>query len=102
MRDYLAWVRDQRCRLSYKVAAGPCLGRIEADHMGSRPLGRKADDRSACAMCSRHHADRHAHRGFFRGFNAALMRAWCDAQIEATRLIYESGVEIVFLDEVPF
>lgn len=39
-------------------AAWECEGRVEADHQGDHPWGRKADDRTAVPMCWKHHRAR--------------------------------------------
>ena len=62
-------------------------GPVEADHAGQRPVGRKADDSTAIPMCRRHHRMRTDYSGCFAGWDAARMRAWCDQQIAATRLL---------------
>lgn len=62
-----------------------CEGRIEADHAGRKVAGRKADDQTCIAMCSRHHRERHDFSGVFRGWSGDEMRAWLDAQIGWTQ-----------------
>ena len=64
---------------------GPCWGRIEADHAGPRPLGRKCSDDETIPLCSGHHRARTDLAGPFRGWGREQMRAWLDAQIEQTQ-----------------
>lgn len=54
----------------------PCRGRVEADHMGERGLGQKADDRTCAPMCEAHHRERTAHSGAFRDLTRDQVRVW--------------------------
>jgi hypothetical protein len=63
----------------------PCRGRVEADHAGARPLGRKASDDTAIPLCQRHHRERTDYSGHFKGWDAARMREWCDWKIAETQ-----------------
>jgi len=80
--SYLAKVRTLPCCLA---KLGTCEGRIEADHAGPRPLGRKCHDDEAIPMCQLHHWARTNYLRFFAGFTAEDMRAWADVQIGLTR-----------------
>jgi hypothetical protein len=62
-----------------------CEGVIEADHVGRRGVGQKCDDRETIPLCTRHHAERHALAGPFRGFDRERMRAWLSAQLKETQ-----------------
>lgn len=82
---FMAWVRELPCLLRY---TGQCRGRIEADHAGKRPLGRKADDTTCIPLCGRHHRERTDYRGAFATMDAETMRVWCDVAIHMTRRDY--------------
>lgn len=62
-----------------------CRGGVEADHTGSRGIGRKADDDTCIPLCAGHHADRGAFRGPFRGADRAWMRLWIDQAVRRVR-----------------
>lgn len=64
------------------VRVTPCGGRLEADHVGVRALSQKSPDHQTAPMCHSHHGERTDVRGFFRGWTALQMRAWCDWAIE--------------------
>jgi hypothetical protein len=68
------------------MAAGmsECIGPVEADHAGTRPIGRKADDRSCIPLCNHHHRQRGDFAGPFRSWDKARMRQWLDECIKAT------------------
>lgn len=80
--DFMAWVRGQSCLLAH---VGGCQGRVEADHAGPRPLGRKASDDTTIPLCTGHHRQRTDARGYFAGFSAAAMREWCAVAIANTQ-----------------
>lgn len=63
----------------------PCYGEVQPDHMGSRPVGRKADDRTAVPMCRRHHGERTDHSGTFRELTRDELRSWRVDAIEHTQ-----------------
>lgn len=63
----------------------PCYGRVQADHAGSRALGRKAPDDTCIPMCEQHHEERTDYKRTFRGFSKDEMRAWNDWAIQKTR-----------------
>lgn len=63
----------------------PCGGRIEADHMGERAMGKKAPDDTCASMCSTHHRERTNLFGMFAGWTRPQMRQWCDYVITSTR-----------------
>lgn len=54
----------------------PCRGKVEADHQGSRALGRKADDSTCVAMCQQHHRERTDHTGAFKAMTRDQVREW--------------------------
>ncbi|MGN6107086.1 MAG: hypothetical protein ACTHU0_18410 [Kofleriaceae bacterium] len=62
-----------------------CHGHVEADHMGDRGLGRKADDRTCAPLCWRHHHERTDHTGTFRSLSRDELRTWRARQIERTQ-----------------
>jgi hypothetical protein len=77
---YMAWIRRQPCVVRTLPPdpnrLTPCSGRIEADHLGGRALGRKADDRTCISLCSQHHRERSDHAGAWRDLDQAAARAW--------------------------
>jgi hypothetical protein len=98
--DYMGWARRQPCvvraldpfafavtakELGIPLRATCCSGHVEADHMGARGLGQKADDRTCVPMCSNHHRERTDHTGTFRPLKRDELRAWRAAAIEHTQ-----------------
>jgi hypothetical protein len=79
-----AWLAEVR-KLPCCVSTTWCLGRVEADHAGKRGLGQKCSDRETIPLCSIHHRHRTDCVGYFRGWTADRMRAWCDARIAETQ-----------------
>jgi hypothetical protein len=63
-----------------------CYGRIEADHMGRRAFGQKADDKTCVAICAKHHRERHDRKGTFEDFTKTMMREFCDWAIARTQV----------------
>lgn len=61
-----------------------CSRIVEADHMGARGLGRKADDTTCAPLCSTHHRHRTDFAGAFRDFDREAMRRFCDVAITWT------------------
>lgn len=84
---FLAFVHTLCCAAS-GMSGHICEGKIEADHAGTRPLGRKADDDTCIALCSLAHRQRTDFAGPFRSFDKARMRQWLDEQIAITRAAY--------------
>ena len=82
---YLRAVRRLPCLLS---GAG-CWGPVEADHAGPRPVGRKADDRTAVPLCRQHHHQRTNACGWFRDLTPEQRRVWCERAIEQTQRAVE-------------
>lgn len=86
---YMGWIRLQpRSRCVALLLPPdpnritPCSGRIEADHLGERALGRKADDRTCAPICTQHHRERTDHSGAFRELDQAEHRAWRSSALE--------------------
>jgi hypothetical protein len=90
-RNYVAWVHSQPC-CADGLPGHVCGGRIEADHAGERPLGRKADDDTCIALCSQGHRERTDHCGPFKHFTRAEMRSWLDGQIAAHRAKWHAPI----------
>lgn len=80
--EYMARVRRLPCLAK---GLGPCRGRVEADHAGRRPYGRKCGDDETIPMCSAHHRMRTSFSGPFRTWRKPEMRAWLDAAIVLTQ-----------------
>lgn len=88
-RDFahMGMVKQLPCILRDVEGAGDCSSRlVEADHAGERAYSQKAPDGTTIPMCRRHHQDRTDSTGYFEGFDAAMMREWCDQAIDATNL----------------
>lgn len=88
--DYMADVRRLGCivRRFWPVAGEkptPCYGHVEADHMGMRALGRKADDTTCVAMCQQHHRERTDHSGSFKTLDRNARRVYAVEAIERTQ-----------------
>ena len=81
--SYLAWVHTLTCAAS-GLNGHVCEGPIEADHVGPRPLGRKADDTTCIALCLLAHRQRTDHAGPFRAFTRDDMRRWVAEQLAIT------------------
>lgn len=76
---YVAFIRRQPCAVSAIMGvAGDCTGRVDPDHTGRRPAGRKADDRTCIPLCRKHHRARDQFSGFFRDWSRDTMRTWLD------------------------
>lgn len=67
-----------------------CAGVVEADHMGARGLGQKADDYTCVPMCQQHHRERTDHSGAFRPLNRDEVRAWRAVAIERTQAAWSN------------
>ncbi len=84
---YMLWVKTLRCAaktyaMPWRVdAETACSWVTEADHMGDRGLGRKADDRTCVPMCVAHHRERTDHNGMFRFATKAQLREWRESLI---------------------
>ena len=68
---YMLFVKSLPCYVGID-----CSGEIEADHAGDHGIGRKGDDCKTIPLCKKHHAERHAHAGYFRDFDKIQMREW--------------------------
>lgn len=97
--EFMRWVRHQPCILrvicpflSMPVgfATTPCSGPVEADHMGERGIGQKADDRTCVPMCRNHHRERTDHMRTFRPLTRDELRAWRAAAIEHTQAAWRN------------
>lgn len=96
--EYMRFVKTLTCAASSATwAAMPwhidpvhvrCRGPIEADHMGARGVGRKADDRTCVPMCQSHHRDRTDHAGLFKHATKDQLRTWRAQVIAETQAAY--------------
>lgn len=101
---YLAWVRMQPCAaraametpfnagfLSSSMALNArCFGPIGPDHKRQGVgAGKRASDRDAWPVCRRHHDDRHALAGVFKGWTRDQMRAFITVRIAEANAAYE-------------
>lgn len=102
--EFMGWVKRQPCLLcslppylfmqvartmGFK-ALTPCAGVVEADHLGARGIGQKADDRTCVSLCSKHHRERHDHAGSFRPLTKPELRAWRARAIEMTQAAWSN------------
>ena len=93
--ERMMFVKSLRCAaktysMTWRVdCSTACGGPIEADHMGQRPVGRKAPDDTCGPLCRDHHVERTAHTGMFKHATRAELRQWMDAVIARTRELYE-------------
>jgi hypothetical protein len=62
-----------------------CTGEVQADHAGSRAMGRKCPDDETIPLCRKHHRERTDLRGAFKGWDRIEMRRWCDYVIRITQ-----------------
>jgi len=93
--EFMGFVRTQPCSVSVEApdpirAPSPCSPRIEADHMGERALGRKADDTTCAPLCSQHHRERTDHSGSFRHITRDEARAWRARAIDRTQAAWSA------------
>lgn len=102
--EFMRWVKRQPCILRalppflhMEVAKSvgfkamtPCAGPVEADHMGERGIGQKADDRTCVPMCRNHHRERTDHMRTFRPLTRDELRAWRTAAIEHTQAAWRN------------
>lgn len=84
----MRWTKRQPCIVRHMPPSDVrtlCLGPVEADHMGARGMGQKADDSTCVPMCQGHHRERHDHAGTFRPLTKAELRVWRAQAIEHTQ-----------------
>lgn len=84
--EHMRIVRKLPCavRTTLPTASTKCTGRVQADHAGQRPYGRKADDATCIPLCRHHHGERTDFTGTFKGWTREQMRAWLDGTIVLT------------------
>lgn len=90
----MAWVKTLLCSVEEEwpnvdVRPTTCTGVVEADHMGQRGLGQKADDRTCAPLCTGHHRERTDHSGSFRTLNREEARAWKERQVLRTQTLWQ-------------
>ncbi len=86
----IALASEMRPVLVALAVVTPCRGRVEADHMGARGIGQKADDRTCAPLCSGHHRERTDHFGTFKHLTRDELRAWRARAIEHTQQAWEN------------
>jgi hypothetical protein len=84
--DHLLWVKTLPCLVALEAPSlwlipEPCDGPIQADHAGSRAVGRKCHDFETLPFCRKHHDARPGRRGAFGGMDRPTMREWLNAAI---------------------
>lgn len=86
---FMAWVRRQLCAVRVDQPdpnrITPCSGRMEADHQGEHPYGRKSNDNETVPMCHGHHGDRTNDTGPFKNLTPEERLAWRERQIARTQ-----------------
>jgi hypothetical protein len=86
---YLAEVRKLPCcaprGILLRQAMHDCDGPIHAHHAGP-----KTNDRTAVALCWKHHQAWHDANGVFKGWRKPERREWADAAIDDTRRLVAS------------
>lgn len=92
--DFMLYVLAQPCVLAGIDGAGKCWGRTQADHAGARGLGVKAPDNTCIPLCTKHHGNRTDYTGYFKGWQGAAMRQWCDRMIHLTQNLYDKFREL--------
>lgn len=83
---FMGFIARQPCDLSFTRS---CEGRVEVDHVGRRGLGQKSSDRETIPLCTKHHGERTDYRGYFKGYAASTMRAYCSARIRFYQALYQ-------------
>lgn len=91
--DFMLFVKTLLCSVEEEwpdVDQRPtaCGGVVEADHMGSRGLGQKADDRTCAPICTQHHRERSDHTGTFKHITKEQEREWRARAITRTLTLY--------------
>ena len=82
-RAYCRWIRTQPCLMSHLSS---CFGLAEADHAGRRPgMALKCHDHETIPLCHKHHMERHALSGAFKGWDRRRWREWADHWIAEMR-----------------
>lgn len=88
----MGWVKTLPCLLAH---VGGCEGVVEADHAGDRGVGQKAPDRTCVPLCTRHHWERTNMKGYFKAYDAPMMRDWRHTMIDRVhRLAAAHGVTV--------
>lgn len=86
--EFMGFVKRQPCIVRTMPPSDVhtfCRGRVEADHLGVRGMGQKANDRTCAPLCEGHHRERHDHAGTFRPLTKAELRDWRARAIEHTQ-----------------
>jgi hypothetical protein len=84
--EYLAFVREQSC---LNAGHGSCWGSMHAHHpQGGKGMGTRNHDHRAVPLCTKHHTERHALSGAWKGFDKRRIREVEAAAAEALRRQY--------------
>lgn len=93
--EFMGFVRRQPCIVAVLPPdpnrITPCGGYTEADHLGARPVGRKAEDRTCAPLCRDHHRQRTDHSGAFRNLVQAELREWRTKALELVALAWAAS-----------
>jgi hypothetical protein len=85
-REYCEHIRQLPCAMS---GHGECLGAMHAHHAtGGKGLGTRNHDHRTIGLCTKHHTERHALSGPFKGWNKQRIRDWEEATSARLRREY--------------
>jgi len=102
---FMTWVRKQPCIVRHAelwidgltdhaglfpitattLAKWPCYGEVQADHLGDRAMGRKADDSTCGPICRTHHDQRTNGWGLFFGWVRDRKRLFRELAMEIVK-----------------
>ena len=87
---YLAFLREDSCGVARSLGYdGDCSGPMDPEHERQGVgMGQKADDARAWSCCRKHHDERHALSGFFKGWLRPQLRTFIAGQIDISRARY--------------
>lgn len=88
---YLAFLREDSCGVARSLGTDAgCNGPTDPEHERQGVgMGQKANDARAWSCCRKHHDERHALNGFFKGWDRAQLRAFISGQIDISRARYQ-------------
>jgi hypothetical protein len=71
---YTEWLRSQPCAME---GHSECIGAPHVHHAtGRKGLGTRNHDQTGVCVCSKHHTERHALSGPFKGWRKQQIRDW--------------------------
>lgn len=85
-KEYNAFLRGFPCCMA---GHGECLGALHVHHaQGRKGLGQRNSDTTGKPLCTKHHQERHALSGPFKGWNKQRIRDWERDTAERYRRLY--------------